>query len=516
MPAVAELESTVMSAHEGHNAPTVAKLPWQKLLVKHNYPPYRKTRFVSDPSPDARMNVDLAPGDPNLKGHPDINTRVYHESYKPMLVDDTVLPDGRHIYHPFPKGSLSSVYTPLRDWMAYAQPEAFAKLKSNIVRLGSEAPYRVMADPGLHLIMALENERMKRFWLRYGKEAFKKDLGVDPKGIWLPETAIDNSLPQLMHEEGYEYTVLRDDQLEQRGERTNPVGIPVRDKKGREGRFGVVMFSKDLSGPYSYQDYVTHNADNFLEAAKFSGTHFEVIVDGLDAEGKPKLIVVATDGELYGHHKEGRDKFAHHLLQTDTLNAHQYEAFDLQQALSILQRQDISSEQAFLRSPSSWSCEHGVNRWTGYCECGVERIVEEGRDLGPHWEDMHTKQEMYHQTNQLDAAIIEMLDQQIPGWEDSFIPITLETRRSMHFDGDIYQDLADLSKQPEFKFLADSSKRDLYLAWCALQVGKTSCRLFFEGKDGLERKLGWHNLNESRILLERASSQGNWSRGIAA
>lgn len=458
---------------------------YRKLTIMHFYEPFRRARFLSDPDPDSRAFVDFPPGHPNLKGYSNINERIFFEADKPMLIDHTLLDDKSGIYYPFPAGSLTSIYHPLRLYIKFAHPESFEKLQQNTKALGSEAPYRIMGDLNLHRILPLAEPRTKRRSIRWGREFFYEDFKFYPKVIWFPETAADDETMQIAFEEGYEGVVLRDTQMAKKDGQEkpyfNPLYYQVKDKKGGEKYLTIIHFSSDLSGPYSFEPSETENGDRHLIKAK---------AHAVPSKNGTKLVTIATDGELYGHHQEFRDKFAHFILSPQALKKHGYEP---QQVCQLIGSPQGEYEITRIISPSSWSCEHGVGRWDGQCWEGVEDL-----------EDKETKIAMHQESNALEQQIYTALDSTIPDWEDRFLEPVLETRMSMYFNGDIYDDLKQIANRQGFGFLNTQRGFNLFLSWYSLENASQSCRAFFPGKNGIERKLGWQNLNEARLLLERA------------
>jgi hypothetical protein len=80
--------------------------------------------------------------------------------------------------------------------------------------------------------------------------------------------------------------------------------------------------------------------------------------------GDPRLTLIATDGELYGHHLTYRDKFLAHLLEVSAASRG-FEVTGLARFLAAHPpRREVE-----LAEPTSWSCHHGVDRWRGSCEC---------------------------------------------------------------------------------------------------------------------------------------------------
>ncbi len=104
---------------------------------------------------------------------------------------------------------------------------------------------------------------------------------------------------------------------------------------------------------------MTSNAD------VFAATSLTQQLDrGKVERGEDQLIIVASDGELYGHHKPLREYFLSYLLR-DSASAHGFEVTTLGRYLaSHPPRRTVR-----LRMPTAWSCSHGVARWDTGCAC---------------------------------------------------------------------------------------------------------------------------------------------------
>jgi hypothetical protein len=81
-------------------------------------------------------------------------------------------------------------------------------------------------------------------------------------------------------------------------------------------------------------------------------------------QGEPHLILVATDGELYGHHQHFRDLFLAHLLKTSAARIDIEPTFPARWLQAHPPRRTIG-----IRERTSWSCHHGVARWMDNCGC---------------------------------------------------------------------------------------------------------------------------------------------------
>jgi alpha-amylase/alpha-mannosidase (GH57 family) len=76
------------------------------------------------------------------------------------------------------------------------------------------------------------------------------------------------------------------------------------------------------------------------------------------------LTLIATDGETFGHHWHGEDQFLHWLLAYEAL-ASGYKVTTLSQFIHDVEPQ----EEIKIRENTSWSCRHGLARWSTGCDC---------------------------------------------------------------------------------------------------------------------------------------------------
>lgn len=206
-----------------------------------------------------------------------------------------------------------------------------------------------------HAILPLATTRDKRTQIRWGLDDFTHRFGHKADGMWLAETAVDQETLSILAEEGVRYTVLAPWQAAEPITPGEPylVALPG----GRS--ITVFFYDGPLSAGVSFEDEVTSNAD------KFAATYLPQHISAAKAErGEDQLVIIASDGELYGHHKQLRQYFLSYLLR-DSARAHGFEVTTLAQYLQTHQPERTVT----LRIPSAWSCAHGVARWDTGCEC---------------------------------------------------------------------------------------------------------------------------------------------------
>ena len=104
---------------------------------------------------------------------------------------------------------------------------------------------------------------------------------------------------------GVTYTVLAPWQAATPIDPTEPYIIPL--QSGR--RMTVFFYNAPLSGGVSFDENTTSDANIF--GASYLPSQ---LMHDKRVAGEAQLILIATDGELYGHHKPWRDQFLTHLL----------------------------------------------------------------------------------------------------------------------------------------------------------------------------------------------------------
>jgi hypothetical protein len=244
----------------------------------------------------------------------------------------------------------------LAAWLEQTHPDVYqGMIEADRCHLERYGVGNALAQAYNHTILPLATTRDKRTQILWGLEDFRHRYGHDAHGMWLAETAVDLESLQIMAECGITYTVLAPWQAAQPVDPTEPYILPLSD-----GRRITVFFYRDpASGEVSFHDGATQDANRFAQeelAKQLNQTKC--------AEGEDQLIVIATDGELYGHHKRARDRFLSWLLRKSA-PAYGFEVISLERYLCL----HPARREVQLHVPSAWSCAHGVARWSTGCEC---------------------------------------------------------------------------------------------------------------------------------------------------
>lgn len=228
-----------------------------------------------------------------------------------------------------------------------------------------------MAQAYNHTILPLANTADKVIQIAWGIADFQHRFRRYPQGMWLPETAVDYETLSIMANLGIQFTILAPWQAE--GEGFDP-RQPYRVELPGGKQMVVFFYHGDLSGKISFDPGATANADHFIQEAI---AHY--LKDG-DRE-KPQLLLLASDGELYGHHQPSRERFLAHLLDGASAQ-HGFETI----YPGLWLREHPPRETIRIRERTSWSCHHGIMRWMGTCDCtplgSVEGVQADGYEVG--------------------------------------------------------------------------------------------------------------------------------------
>ncbi len=184
--------------------------------------------------------------------------------------------------------------------------------------------------------------------------------------MWLPECAVDLATLRLLAEAGVRHTILAPWQTRPLHTETRR---PYRIDLGAGQSIVVALYDGELSGALSFEPAATDDADRFAR----DRIEPRFVVEALP-DDDPPLVVIATDGELYGHHQPFREFFLERLVQPRLASAgggaRSFDVVALEEALVELPGRPFRSGNIAERT--SWSCHHGVLRWSGECPCAAD------------------------------------------------------------------------------------------------------------------------------------------------
>jgi alpha-amylase/alpha-mannosidase (GH57 family) len=327
-----------------------------------------------------------------------------------------------------------------------------------------------------HAILPLCNERDRQTQIQWGLADFRDRFEREAESMWLPETACNDEVMDLLVEAGMRFVILAPHQASRVraindeawldvNEQTVDTGIAYRysHRDGSDRSIAVFFYDGPTSRAIAFE--------NLLQSSEGLANRFA------QAANAKELLSVATDGETYGHHFKFGDICLAHAVEIDAparaLQVTNYGAY--------LDQHPPTFEVEISNGPNgegtSWSCVHGVGRWIRDCGCHTGGEP----DWNQHWR----------------ASLRQALD-------------TLRDANADHFEatrGDLFKDpwqardasialVLDQSHSRE-KFLYDHAGRWLSageqwraLAYLELQrmllLMYTSCGWFFNDISGIE------------------------------
>jgi len=208
-----------------------------------------------------------------------------------------------------------------------------------------------MAQAYNHSILPLQSWLDKITQVRWGVEEFKHRFGHSPDGMWLAETGVDLETLCALSDCGLCFTILAPWQIKP-FDGQNQNGPFLVDLPDGRNPFVVFTYDRDVSTKISFMPKATENGDDFLRY--IFGKYNK----------KNGITVLASDGELYGHHQKFRDLFLTYILGDGASK------LGIQWTYPALYlKENAVNKRAMLDEPSSWSCMHGVGRWSYDCGC---------------------------------------------------------------------------------------------------------------------------------------------------
>ena len=294
----------------------------------------------------------------------------------------------------------------LFEWIAAHDSQTcrqiIAQDRANLQRYGVG---NALAQPYHHTILPLATERDKRTQVAWGIAQFEHRFGRKPQGMWLPETAVDLSTLSVLADHEIQFTILAPWQADTGDlDVTEPYRVQL-----PEGRSITVFFYHGgLSGNISFNPAMTVNADQFASDAL--GPHFRP--DKIQ-RGEPQMLLLASDGELYGHHQPLRDHFLAQLVNGSASKAGLTPTFP-----ALWLKENPPRRTIHIRENTSWSCHHGVERWKDACGCIIGDTA---------WK-RHLRYAVSRLSIQLDEIFAQSLSAFVPDpWavRDSYIRVVL-------------------------------------------------------------------------------------------
>lgn len=364
----------------------------------------------------------------------------------------------------------------LLSWLEKKFPEVYqAILQADLEsQQRLEGHGNAIAQAYHHSILPLCNSRDKYTQIAWGIRDFIYRFNRMPRGLWLPETAVDLESLSIMAEFGIQFTILS----QRQAKRLRKIGA-AQWQEVYDGQIDPTM-------PYVLQLPNGRSINLFFydggiaQAVAFStllnqGENFSdrLVHVFNETANRPQLAHIATDGETYGHHYPNGNMALTYAL--DFIENKQFAkianySYFLEHAPPIFEVEIFEN--------TSWSCCHGIERWKSACGCNSSKQ--------PEWQQ--------HWRAPLRLAFDWLRDTLSPIFEDKgsyFFHnpwaarneyIDVLTRRSP-------QALHEFFEKNATKALSDNESRraiDLLEMQRYAMMMYTSCGWFFDELSGLE------------------------------
>ncbi|HZP44914.1 MAG TPA: DUF3536 domain-containing protein [Candidatus Binataceae bacterium] len=304
----------------------------------------------------------LIAAEPSAAPFPNWNERILSECYNANA--HAHIMEGRVAYIRNNYESLNFDFGPtLHAWLeshGRAADRAIKRAdKASGERLGGHG--NAIAQGYNHSILPLLDDEAREVQIAWAIADFRYRFGRDPEGFWLPECAVDEPTLAAVARRGLKFVIVGADQghFSSEGREAGPFVW-----QGEGLSLAIFRFDRALAGAVAFSDLLS-DGERFAAA----------LAEAALALAPGAALLVATDGETFGHHKRAG-------------------AAELARALFLLEPRDdvvVTNCAAYLAAhpasgvyrvdrPSSWSCPHGLERWRADCGCrGDERTRQEWR-----------------------------------------------------------------------------------------------------------------------------------------
>ncbi len=292
--------------------------------------------------------------DPLSGNIPDEVGAAPYNNWNERILDECYRPNAR--LNNFSKLSFN-VGPTLFSWIESTDPTTYqAILDQDRTNFQEHGVGNAIAQAYHHTILPLATSSDKIIQLLWGVADFKHRFGHTPQGMWLPETAVDYEVLSIMAQLGIEFTILAPWQADTHElDASEPYQVVLPGGKS----IVVFFYNRELSTRVSFSPEATTDAGWFatMELAPS-------YINQKASASRDQFILVASDGELYGHHQPNREIFLSQLLNGSTSTSGLSSTYP-----GLYLKTHPANKTMRIREGTSWSCHHGVMRWSGECAC---------------------------------------------------------------------------------------------------------------------------------------------------
>lgn len=300
------------------------------------------------------------------------NYRIADECYRPNAFSRVLTPEGKieRIINNYRYLSFNFGPT-LLSWLEKKEPEIYEQIiqadKLSVREHGGHG--NAIAQVYNHVIMPLQTFEDKKTQIVWGLRDFERRFGRASEGIWLSETAVDYKTVDLLIEYGIRYIILSplqassyrgpDEEEEIEANEGNINTSRAYKIIRSHGEIGVFYYNKEISTAVSFE-HLLRNSYDFADR----------IINNPAIQSEDDVLIIATDGEIYGHHEPFGDMCLSSIIKRFNLEKQQIKFMNFGEYLDACPpKYETTLWLGDDGKGSSWSCVHGVGRWHRDCGC---------------------------------------------------------------------------------------------------------------------------------------------------
>ena len=188
----------------------------------------------------------------------------------------------------------------LLSWLAIHDREVYQRiLMSDRLLFDMGRHGNAVAVPLHHTLLPLADMRDKLTQVRWGIADFVHRFGRRPRGMWLPEMAVDMETLAALHDAGIQYTILSQAQTYGAADGSGPYWVEL----PAGGRIAVYVRDDELSNQVAFNLPALGGAGRWAR---------DTLLPRLRAQ--PRMTLLALGGETFGLHHPREETFLHWLL----------------------------------------------------------------------------------------------------------------------------------------------------------------------------------------------------------
>jgi len=296
----------------------------------------------------------------------DWNERVHAECYRPNACAAIPTEEGERVVNNFERLSFN-VGPTLMSWMQKADPEIYSRIldadKTSGARLGHG---NALAQAYHHTILPLDSAWDVRTQVRWGLGDFEHRFGRRAEGMWLPETAASDETLRILIEEDIALIVLSPYQAA----RWRPAGGEwvEADHEAIDVRRPYRYLHPDGTGRYITLFFYDGEVAQSIAFGNLAASAEGLLNAFGERAGDGHLVHAATDGETFGHHHRGGEIG----LALGLFVEADKRGLEVTNYAAYLEGHPAEHEvRVWAGAGTSWSCAHGVGRWSRNCGCST-------------------------------------------------------------------------------------------------------------------------------------------------